>query len=241
MNSIRAVIADDEPEAVNVIKALLAQFAPDIELTGIATDGLEAVKIITTTRPDIVFLDIDMPIVNGMQVMEKLAGIGFQVIFTTGSAAYALKALKIQATDYLLKPIDPAEFIVSVSRAREQLSLRLQRPQTGNSRLQFPTQNEIVFLDEMEISHVTGMGSYSHIHTISGEKIMVSKNIGQIEQKLSPDLFFRSHNSHIVNLSFVSKYLHREGYFVEMKNGTLIEVSRRSKEGLLQALAERSK
>lgn len=245
MNPIKAVIADDEPAAVAVIQTLLQQFADDVAIEGVARDGLDAVRLITKLKPQIVFLDVDMPVINGVQVMEKLAGIDMQVIFTTGSADYALKALKLKAADYLLKPIDPSEFIVAIDRAREQIIFRQERrPEQRKqlpARLQFFTQNEIIFLDETDISHIDGMGSYCQIFTINGEKITVSKNIGQIAQKLSPELFFRSHNSHIINLDFVSKFVHRDGYLVEMKNGSFIEVSRRSKDGLLEALSARSR
>lgn len=241
MERIKAVIVDDEPAAITAIKALLLQLAPEIMVSGIAQDGLEAIRIITNVKPDLVFLDVNMPVLNGIQIMEKLGAVDFQVIFTTGSAAYALAALKLKAADYLLKPIDPAEFIIALDRAREQLKLRQQRPETPftENTLQLPSQNEIFFLNESDISYITGMGSYCQVHTINGEKITVSRNIGQLEQKLSERLFFRSHNSYIINLTQVVKYVHKDGYFVEMKNGALIEVSRRSKDGLLKALSDR--
>jgi two-component system LytT family response regulator len=247
MNPLTVIIADDEPAAVSVIESLLRQFEGNVEIRGVATNGLETLGLVARHRPDLLFLDIDMPVVNGMQVMEQLTGMETAVIFTTGAADYALQALRLKAADYLLKPIDPEDFMKAVARAVETLRDNQPKPAESEpsryvpSRLQIPTQNEIIFLQENEISHVKGMGSYCQIVTVSSEKITVSKSIGQMEQKLSPLLFFRSHNSCIINLDFVSKFVHRGGYFVEMKSGDLVEVSRRSKDGLLEVLSARSK
>lgn len=239
--NLKAIIIDDEPAAITVITSLLEQFAPEIEIAGVARNGLNAVQLISGIKPDIIYLDVNMPVMNGLKVMEHFSTNDYQVIFTTGSADYAMKALKLNATDYLLKPIDPAEFIIATERARRQISLiRSEGNARTPVRLQFPTQNEIIYMDESDITHVTGMGSYCQIHNLSNEKVTVSKNIGQIEQKLSAQLFFRCHTSHLVNLDFITRFINREGYFVELKNGILVEVSRRSKEGLLAALASRS-
>ncbi len=241
MKPIRAIIIDDELAAIKVLQALLRQFAPDVELLGIATDGLQAVQTINQHKPDLVFLDVDMPVMNGLQVMEIFPTNAFEVIFTTGSSEYAFKALKMKAIDYLLKPIDPAEFIMAVEGARKQLLLREKENPHANTRIQLPTQNGFIFLDEEDIIHVTGMGSYCQLHTVKNEKVTVSRNIGQMEQKLSPDHFFRCHNSHIINLDYVTRFLHKDGYLVEMENGALVDVSRRNKEKLLQTLADRAK
>jgi two-component system, LytTR family, response regulator len=239
MKAIRTVIVDDEPAAVNVIKALLRQFAPDLELAGVAENGLEAIKVITAARPNLIFLDVDMPVMNGLQVLEKLPEKNFAVIFTTGSSEYALKALKLNAIDYLLKPIDPADFMIAVEKAREHLSANT--IDSTVTKIQLPAQNGIIYLNEADIMYVTGMGSYCQINTLKKEQIIISKNIGQLEVKLSTDKFFRCHNSYIVNLEYVSKFISRDGYSVEMNDGSIIEVSRRSKEKLLNRLSEKSK
>jgi len=243
MKPIKAVIVDDEPAAVEVIQMLLQEFAGDIALEGTARNGLEAIQLISRCKPDLVFLDVDMPVMNGFQVLEKFPGMHFEVIFTTGSSEHALKALKVKAIDYLLKPIDPADFILAVEQARNLVVLNRQKNTAGQAsgRIQLPAQNGIIFLDEQDVVHILGMGSYCQVHTVKNEKILVSKNIGQIEEKLSSGHFFRCHNSHIINLDHVAKFLHKDGYVVEMKDGTLVDVSRRSKEKLLDALAQHSR
>ncbi len=240
MKPIRTVIVDDEPAAVEVIQMLLQEFSTDIQLEGTAKNGLEAVQLISRCKPDLVFLDVDMPVMNGFQVLEKFPGTNFEVIFTTGSSEHALKALKVKAIDYLLKPIDPADFILAVEQARNQIVSGMKKniaTPAAPSRIQLPAQNGIIFLDEQDIIHIEGQGSYCQVYTAKKEKILVSRNIGQLHEKLTEDLFFRCHNSHIINLGYVAKFLHKDGYMVELKDGTLIDVSRRSKEKLLEALA----
>jgi two-component system LytT family response regulator len=244
MKPIKTVIVDDEPAAVEVIQMLLQEFSEDIILEGTARNGLEAIQLISRCKPDLVFLDVDMPVMNGFQVLEKFPGMHFEVIFTTGSSEHALKALKVKAIDYLLKPIDPADFILAVEQARNLIEVSRQKgggAAHNTTRIQLPAQNGIIYLDEEDVVHVEGMGSYCQVHTAKNEKILVSKNIGQIEEKLSPAHFFRCHNSHIINLAHVSKFLHKDGYVVEMKDGSLVDVSRRSKEKLLEALAHHSR
>lgn len=239
MKPIRTVIVDDEPAAVEVIQMLLQEFSTDIELEGVAKNGLEAVQLISRCKPDLVFLDVDMPVMNGFQVLEKFPGANFEVIFTTGSSEHALKALKVKAIDYLLKPIDPADFILAIEQVRNQIAMGMEKNVTASSapsRIQLPAQNGIIFLDEQDVVHIEGQGSYCHVYTVKKEKILVSRNIGQLHEKLTERLFFRCHNSHIINLAYVSKFLHKDGYVVELKDGTHVDVSRRSKEKLLEAL-----
>ncbi len=239
MSAIRTVIVDDEPAAVEVIELLLKEFGGNIVIEGIARNGLDAVKVISSVKPDLVFLDVDMPVMNGLQVLEKLGPMNFEVIFTTGSSEYALKALKLKAIDYLLKPVDPADFIMAVEKARNQIKHAKQKSASGTEmvRIQLPAQNGILFVDEQDIIRVEGMGSYCHVFKTDGEKILVSRNIGQIEEKLKSNLFYRCHNSHLVNLNYVAKFVTKDGYALELTNGAQVEVSRRSKAGLLERLS----
>lgn len=238
MNPIKAVIIDDEPVAIEVLQELARLLARDLEIVATAADGISALRVISHTRPDLLFLDIDMPYLNGMELVEKLQPRPPAVIFTTGSSGYALKALKLEAVDYLLKPIDPSDFALAVEKARNKLAARpAATPPSGIQRLQLPTQQGIFYLAESDILHITGKGSYSQIQTSDkNDTITVSKNIGQLEKMLSAQ-FFRCHNSHIINLRYVKSFYSKDGYWVLLKDGSSIEVSRRSKDRLLQKLA----
>lgn len=238
---MRAIIIDDEPAAVDSIEELVSHLAPDIELVARAANGLEAMQQILQLEPDLIFLDVDLPFMNGLQVMEKIPSSTAEIIFTTGSASYALMALKLNAADYLVKPIDPADFLLAVSKVRSRLAARQQSCVPVVKRIQLPTQQAIIYLEEQEIVFVEGKGSYCQINTLGGEKITISKSIGQLEEKLSAVQFFRCHNSYLINLDYVTMFNSRDGQHVVLRDGLKAEVSRRSKELLLQRLAERSK
>lgn len=245
--AIRTLIIDDEAASVSYIQGLIRDFAHDLVVEGTAANGFDAMQLIVEKKPDLVFIDIDMPELNGLQVVEKVPYKDFAVIFTTGYSEYAIQAFKLRAVDYLLKSIDPSEFILAVERVRELYTARQYKKEANHSAhephsIQFPTKNGIVYLNEAEIVYVDAMGAYSSISMAnSTEKIIVSKNIGQIELKLNSDSFFRCHHSHIINVQYVTKFFKKDFYYVEMKNGSTVEVSRRFKDALLNMLAERSK
>ena len=121
MSTIRAVIIDDEQAAIDVIREFCSQFTNDLEIVGIARNGLEALKTIVDAKPDLIFLDVDMPILNGIEVLEKLQLKDVNIIFITGLEQHAIKAIKFQAVDFLLKPIDPADFMIAVEKVRHKL------------------------------------------------------------------------------------------------------------------------
>jgi two-component system LytT family response regulator len=178
-----------------------------------------------------------MPLMNGLEMIEKLPYKNLQIIFTTGSSNHALKAIKLEATDYLLKPIDPFEFAIAIEKVRTRLNNNTEQDlRTQTIKIQFPIQDQIIFLNEDEILHIEGMGSYSKIKIVNKqERLVVSKSIGQIEEKLPPT-FFRCHNSHIINLNYVTRFIKKDGFFVLLKNDTQVEVSRRTKDELLNRL-----
>lgn len=236
MKPIRTLIIDDEPAAIEVIATLAAEFTPDILVSGTASNGLKALQLINELQPELVFLDIDMPGLNGLQLLEQQSATAFLTIVTTGSSSHALQALKLSVVDYLLKPIDVVEFITSVDKVRQRMR---QRGATGrpSRKIQLPTQNEIVLLDEAQIIKVEGMGSYCQIYTTTQQKLVISKSIGAMQQKLSAEMFFRCHNSYIINLDFIEKLVSKDGFFAVLKDGSFVEVSRRLKEAFLEKLA----
>jgi two-component system LytT family response regulator len=123
MKQIRVMIVDDEPIAIEVIRELVNYLTPDLMVEGTATNGMDALKQISVLKPDLVFMDVDMPLMNGLEVLEKVPDRSFQLIFTTGFESHAIKNLKHEVTDYLFKPIDPAEFMTAVEKARVKMKL----------------------------------------------------------------------------------------------------------------------
>jgi two-component system LytT family response regulator len=232
---MRCLIIDDDNSAANVIVKLQEQLAPDLTIAGICLDGLQAMQSIHKHKPDLIFLDVEMPNLNGLQLLEKLNPLPCEVIFTTGSTQHAIRAIKFNPLDYLMKPIDPAEFMAAVEKARTKLSQKQPSEKTGKAFLQVVTQNRILFIDQNDISHITGSGSYSEITTLNKQKITVSKNIGILAEELNEN-FFRCHKSHIINLTQVATLISKDGYQVILKNGENVDVSRRVREKLIAKL-----
>ncbi len=239
---IRTIIADDESASITFIKTLAKDLAKDLEIIGTATNGFEALQLITEKKPELVFLDIDMPGMSGMEILKKIPQRDFEVIFTTGHSKYALQAIKMHAADYLLKSIDPAEFVLAVAHVREKLLHKKQTKDVkpGVSFVQFPTKKGFIYLEKDNIEYASGLGSYSHIHLTNKEQVVVIKSVGRLKDKLPDEKFFRCHNSHIINLDYVSEFIRQDIYYVVMKSNAQVEVSRRLKDDLLRELSLRS-
>jgi two-component system, LytTR family, response regulator len=232
---MRCLIIDDDQSAIDVIVKLQEQLAPDLMIAGICSDGLQAMQAIHKQKPDLIFLDVEMPNLNGLQLLEKINPLPCEVIFTTGSTQHAIRAIKFSPLDYLMKPIDPIEFLSAVEKARTRLSQKQPAEKSGKALLQVVTQNRISFINQNDISHITGSGSYSEITTLNKQKITVSKNIGILAEELNEN-FFRCHKSHIINLTQVETLQNKDGYQVILKNGEVVDVSRRSRENLIAKL-----
>lgn len=205
MKKIRVVIVDDEPAAIDVIKELSAQLTTEVQIVGVAMNGVEALKSIIQHKPDLVFLDVDLPLMNGMEVVEKLTEKNFRIIFTTGSSEHALKAIKLNAVDYLLKPIDPAEFLVAMEKVRNGLSLknsnRISKTRLlvkkGIENVSMLVQNIVLFYTENRIVYVLDK---------AGKKFLVDQTMNDLEAELDQSLFFRANRQYIVNLNFIKSF-----------------------------------
>jgi two-component system, LytTR family, response regulator len=240
MSKIKTIIVDDEPAALNAIHHL-AKLTTDVSVERTLTNGIDAIQAIIELKPDVIFLDINMPHLNGFDVIAKTPSFSAEVIFITGSEDFAIQAFRVDAVDYLLKPIDPVAFFVAMEKTRTRLKSKKEffSQHPASKKIQLPTQDGILFLEEKNIIHVTSKGSYSLITPadVMLKKILASKNIGQFEQKLS-GRFFRCHNSHLINLDYVISFSTNCGTYVTMTNGDKIEVSRRNKAELLAKLSQ---
>ncbi|MBU0765016.1 MAG: LytTR family DNA-binding domain-containing protein [Bacteroidetes bacterium] len=243
----KAVIIDDEPDAVELLSSLLAEHCPEISVTGTAGSVVEGVGIIRKTRPDIVFLDIEMPHGSGFDLLERLPDMSFRVIFVTAYNQYAIKAIRVSALDYLLKPVDVEELRDAVQKAVR--SIRDNETDTGSVKiflenLKAGSLKKIVvsasegfeYLDISEIVHIEGDRGYSTVHLKGGRKIVVCRNLLEFEKILDLSDFYRIHKSNLINLGYVEKYLRTEGGYVQMKTGDRIPVSRKRKDDFLQTM-----
>jgi two-component system LytT family response regulator len=222
---------------------------------GIAHSADDAEKSIATGSPDVVFLDIEMPFANGFDLLQRFSrrdpsgkNHPFNVIFTTAYNEYAVKAIKHNALDYLLKPIVPEELVAAVKKCEEKkindpggyknLEKIISTLSQKVHKLPVPSPEGIVYLDPDNIVYLQGDINYTHIHLIQGNKITSSKTLKDFETLLSDKQFFRIHKANIINLSYVSKYIKGDGGEVVMSNGSSLEVSRHKKSELLALLSQ---
>jgi two-component system, LytTR family, response regulator len=244
---IRTVIIDDDPKNIKILKGLIEEFCPELSMVGDADNAKSGAELIRSVKPQLVFLDIEMPYGNGFDMLKSMMPIDFEVIFVTAFDTYMLQAFRYAALDYLLKPVNIEELKNAVATARkridtptvnEQLSLLMENMKRGNQgmeKIAIPSQDGYLFVPLTDIVRCEAKGSYTEIY-LSGNKgkLVVSKLLREYEAVLPPDLFFRVHNSHIININYIKKYNRGRGGFIELDNGFTIEVAVRRKEEFLK-------
>ena len=245
-SAFRALIADDEPGARSTIKSFLQLNFPDIVLIGEAGGVDEAVKWIRNQPVDILFLDVEMEDGTGFDLLDRLDVINFNVIFTTAHNEFAIKAFRYNAIDYLLKPIDPDEFVTAVQKAIQYIDQNILRQQLDQllvttkkksfDRITLTTSLGQVFANTKDIIRIETYGNYSFVFLPESERLLVSRNLKEFEEMLPEPDFFRIHQSHIINTGHVKKYLKEDGGYVVMADETKIPISRRRKEEFIVAL-----
>lgn len=243
---LNAVLVDDEVDARSSLRTLLNKFFPNIEIIGEANGIQTGMQLIRKEQPQLVFLDIKMQDGTGFQLLDQFPKPDFRVVFVTAFDDFALKAFKYNALHYLLKPIDPDEFQQTIKTAcqfivkdlyHQQLTNLLENSRSNKfDKLALPTSEGLVFLKLEEIIYLQSEGNYTFFFTISGERIMVSKTIKNYEEILPSDTFYRIHQSYILNVKFIKKYLKEDGGLVLLDSGQKLPLSRRKKEGLLNML-----
>jgi two-component system, LytTR family, response regulator len=235
---LRALLVDDEEDAATALKLLLEKTCPDLHISGIEHSALAAVKRINKEQVDVLFLDVEMPGENGFGLLDLLKGGNFYVIFTTAHSDYAIHAIKYGAKDYLLKPIDPDELVTAVKKAREHYAQTDKSSQLSRSEptISVATSKGISFLKKENIVFVKANGRYSEINCADGSVHLICKNIGEYENELRADHFFRVHKSFLINCKRVLKINSLDGGFVEMDNHKEIEISKRKKKEFIHFL-----
>ena len=244
---IKAIIIDDETDCCETIAELLQRYFPAIEVTGVYHNGTEALPAILHQQPDLVFLDVEMPKMNGFEMLEQLPQVNFDIIFTTSYDQYALKAIRFSAIDYLLKPIDRNELQKAVqkviqrsqrtiSKQVEILMQRIHQPAKSISKIALPTMEGLQMIPVDSIIRCKSEGNYTVLMLKNKQKIIVSTVLKDIEEMLDDYSFVRVHRSYLVNLNEVEKYVKGEGGYLLMTDGSMVDVSRSRKEMLMQKL-----
>jgi two-component system LytT family response regulator len=239
---ITCIIIDDEQQCVDTLVAMLTvKFSAQISILATTTDSRKATALIAQHAPQLVFMDVEMPHINGIQLMHSFVERTFAVIFTTAYDKYALQAIKTEAVDYLLKPISIDELGEAIQKSALRLpqtkSINNKKVDSINQKLLLPTHNKILAANISDVIRVESDSNYCAFHIINKPKTVVAKPLKEYENILAPFNFFRVHQSHLINLHFVDYFHPGLEEFVVLTNGDQIEVSRRRKAEFLQRLA----
>ena len=247
---IQAVIIDDEQHCIKSLQADLQKNCPAVEIVQtclFAKDGIIAIK---KFNPDLVFLDVEMPLMNGFEMLEVLEEISFSIIFTTAHHEFAAKAFRISAVDYLLKPVDGNDLKEAVQKVQKKMDegsslqhisnlLRNMRQPMTQHRIALPSRGGYDFIDVSSIIYCQAEGAYTKIVLEGKKNMLISKTLGDIEELLPAEIFQRIHNSTLANISFISQFFRMDGGIVVLKNGEKLSVSKSKKELLMLRLGLR--
>jgi two-component system LytT family response regulator len=244
---VTAIIVDDEPYSCESLATLLERYCPDVKLLDICYSGTDALKAIKEQPPTLLFLDIEMPGMNGFEMLQKLPSVNFSIIFTTSYDQYAIKAIRFSALDYLLKPVDREELQTAVQKAThksheafpQQMEILLQKlnhPTIAVNKIAIPTMEGLQMLFVENIISCSSDSNYTILHLKNKQKITASRTLKEIEEMLEDYSFLRVHHSYLINLNEIEKYIKGDGGYLIMSDGSNIDVSRSRKEVLMKKL-----
>ena len=243
---IKAIIVDDEPYCCESLVTLLERYCPSVKVADICYSGEAALTAIKEQQPQILFLDIEMPRMNGFELLEKLPEVHFEIIFTTSYDRYAIKAIRFSALDYLLKPVDREELQRAVQKVTQrlhyplpqQLDILLHRLHQPSSiqKIALPTMEGLQMIALDSIISCASDSNYTIFLLKNKQKLIASRTLKEIEELLEEYSFLRVHHSHVVNLNEVNKYIKGEGGYLLMSDDSTVDVSRSRKEMLLKKL-----
>lgn len=251
------VIIDDEQHCIEVLEILLQKKFDDIHIVATFSNSKQALDFLQNNQVDLVFLDIQMPFMTGIELLEKLNKYSFHVVFTTAYDQYAIKAIKLSALDYILKPIDEELLEATITKLRKvssvidmksQISTLLQQysnsnllknieptnvPTSLSNKIAVSFQDKIIFYDPQEIVYCQSNDNYTIIQLKNGEKVIASKTMKHFEDLLTPNGFIRPHHSYIINAKYIEQYSKKDGGYLILVDGSQIPVSRQRKDEIL--------
>jgi two-component system LytT family response regulator len=245
---IKVLIIDDEQSARDSLVTSIQNYCDGVSIVGLGKNVAEAVDLIYRFSPDIVFLDIEMPMGNGFTLFEKIKNPTFETIFTTAYEEYAIKAFRVSALDYLTKPIDFRELQEAILKfkQKQKVELREQRIEllienmsnrpTEFNKVVIPDVDGFSLVNSSEILYCQADGSYTHIHFLNGKKTTSSKLLKHFEDLLPVETFFRIHKSYLVNLNLIKRYSKLDGNQLILENNVILDISDRQKKPFLDKI-----
>lgn len=247
MKNYTAILIDDEVSNLKGLERKIKSIAPSIEIVGLYQHAEDAITALQKEKPDIVFLDIEMPRINGFELLAQLTNVSFKIIFVTAYNEFAIKAFKNSAIDYVLKPIDNNDLAIAITKAQEAIKREnasqsnerlinlLSQTIEKSNKLVVPTSKGVSFLSQENILHLEGYDGYTRIHTTQKEIILSSYNLGKFTKQLLPN-FFKCHKSHIINIDKVTHF-ENEGYLV-LDNNHRVPISKSNRKVFLDLYKE---
>ncbi len=241
MEKIRTVIIDDEPDSIKLMQLNIEKYFPQLEIVGSFSSSVKALQQITLLQPDLLLLDIEMPVINGFDLLEKLMPVEFAVVFVTAYNEFAIKAFRFNALDYLIKPVNIDELkqvIIKVEKRQhfqtDQLQILQQQFKKGNiTKIAIPSQTGVIFIDIKDIVFVEASSNYSNLVLHDKRKILISKTLKDIQPVLEEQQFLRIHRQYIINLNEV-KHFNRNESLLTMISNDVLPVSRLQKDKLIE-------
>lgn len=243
---IRCVLIDDESNSLEMMEWLLKTYCPQVKIEAMCNAASKGIEAINKHKPDLVFLDIEMPHMNGFDMLEQFDKLSFDVVFCTAYDQFAIRAFKYSALNYLLKPIDPEDLKETIRRieekkttpSKEQIELLFQnikqtvRPTA--QRIALTTGDGMIFVPTQDILYCQAESNYTSVVLAGGKKIVVSKVLKDIDEALSGPDFFRVHNSYLINLNQISKFVRGDGGYVIMTDGATVSISRSRRQEFME-------
>ena len=244
---INAIIIDDEKDGAEVLQFLIKENCPTINIICIEHSVENAISSIQKLKPELIFLDIEMPTGTGFDVIQATKEVGYETIFITAYEHYAIKAFKTNAIDYLLKPVDIDELVNAVTNAEKRITTSNKNQSNQieslilsainkNKKISIPSQDGVLWVDIEDIIRFEADSNYTHVYMKNKRKVMVSKTLKSFEDQLTHSNFCRVHSTHLINLNEVEKYIKGDGGIVILKDTSNVPVSRANKGELLAKL-----
>lgn len=246
---IRCILIDDESNSLEMMEWLLKTYCPQVKIEAMCQAADEGIKAIEHFKPDVVFLDIEMPHMNGFDMLEQFDKLSFDVVFCTAYDQFAIKAFKYSALNYLLKPVDPDDLQETIRRieekktvpGKEQIELLLQNLKLTSGatmqRIALTTNDGLLFVSTADIMYCEAESNYTSV-VLCNRKVLVSKTLKEIDEALSGNDFYRIHNSFLINLNHIEKYIRGDGGYVVMNDGKAVSISRAKRQEFMEMFSK---
>src|SRR5882757_9397741 len=244
MTNLNCLILDDESRNAQLLRKMLAAYCPQVQVLATESDPLKGISLITALQPQLVFLDVEMPHLNGFEILKQLEPVNFEVIFVTAYSHYAIEAFEHHAVGYLTKPINTEKLVSAVNAAAERIQqksfsknlfslIENTNKQTQVQKIPLSTSNGLVFVKLTDIMYCESSGNYTSFYLDDGKIILVSRQLGEYEKLLPDNDFTRIHDKYIINLAYIKEYIKGSGGDVVLENGKELPVASRRKEDFL--------